>query len=221
MFAGKGRTGFGSMLTALLGMSWGAAGYAAEIAPGGDLRGAINALRPGEELVLAGGTYDVRERLSRHRDRHGGAADRHALEGRSARSDHPVRTRGAEHLRDLRLSILRRARHRVHRRLARRAADGLRLHHDRKLRDPRHRRRRDVRQLRRHVRRPEAPAQSHPSHQRHGRGHVPRLQQRCVPRREQPHRRQLHPSHERPHRRAGRRHRAEGRQLRQHRSATT
>jgi hypothetical protein len=32
--------------------------HAIEIAPGADLRAAINALRPGEELVLAGGTYD-------------------------------------------------------------------------------------------------------------------------------------------------------------------
>src|SRR5688572_19258546 len=34
------------------------AAQAIEIAPGADLRAAINALRPGEELVLAGGTYD-------------------------------------------------------------------------------------------------------------------------------------------------------------------
>ncbi len=33
--------------------------FAVDIAPGGDLRAAIAALRPGEELVLAGGTYTV------------------------------------------------------------------------------------------------------------------------------------------------------------------
>lgn len=33
--------------------------FAADIAPGGDLRAAITALQPGEELVLAGGTYTI------------------------------------------------------------------------------------------------------------------------------------------------------------------
>ena len=33
--------------------------FAVDISPGGDLRAAIAALRPGQELVLAGGTYTV------------------------------------------------------------------------------------------------------------------------------------------------------------------
>ena len=53
------------------------------------------------------------------------------------------------------------------------------------------------RQLRRHVRRPADPAQSHPPHQRHRRGHVPRLQQQRLPGRQQPDRGQLHPPHQR------------------------
>ena len=40
-----------------------ASSFAVEIAPGGDLRAAIAMLRPGEELVLAGGTYNFDSRF--------------------------------------------------------------------------------------------------------------------------------------------------------------
>jgi hypothetical protein len=37
----------------------GASAYAIDITPAGDLRAAIAALRPGDELVLGGGTYNM------------------------------------------------------------------------------------------------------------------------------------------------------------------
>jgi hypothetical protein len=53
----------------------GANAAAIDITPSGDLRAAIAALRPGDELVLVGGTYTMSSRFGHHRRRHAAAAD--------------------------------------------------------------------------------------------------------------------------------------------------
>jgi hypothetical protein len=45
--------------SAVLSLFWAASSLAIDITPAGDLRAAIAALKPGDELVLAGGTYTM------------------------------------------------------------------------------------------------------------------------------------------------------------------
>ena len=55
-----------SQVALLVGIGFGHAAFAAvvEISPGADVRAAIAALRPGDELVLQGGTYSFNSRFA-------------------------------------------------------------------------------------------------------------------------------------------------------------
>jgi hypothetical protein len=129
------------------------AAFAVDIAPGGNLRTAIAALKPGEELRLAGGTYTVD---SGFRVTVNGTAQQ-PIVMRSKDGERAIiqQTNSGQNVFEISGS-----KYFVVRNIEftggshRHSPDELQqLHHDRRLRSARHRRRRDLRQLRRHLRR--------------------------------------------------------------------